>query len=221
MLPIAETVEGTYTIGVNQKEWQVSTSELARFAALFIRNSDIRSRTSRLLQLDLFVCSREFGINPAAVVQEMEYLEGIGRGSRGTKEAAPFTRKPLAGLWHKHFFCGRFMARNIQTGLANGRLRGIIEEAVEEINRTVFTDEIPVEVAEALSRKVASRCVDETLKLRRNRLAITGEWIIYAKYNNKNYYLSLGSHQHGDQNIKDRIEKFCPQDFPFISQIFI
>ena len=210
---------GVFTVGVGGKQLQLTTSEIEHFAALSIRNPDVMSRSSRLLYVDLFVWSREFGVNPAAVVQEIRHLEGNEPVLRGTKPAAVFTRKPLAGLRYKHFFCAAFMARNIQTGLAKGRLQRIAQDAVKKLGQINPSETISEEAALAISHEVARRCVDETLEQRRSKSAITGEWIVYAEHEGQNYYLCLARHSEGDEAIRDRILEFCAAEFPFIREI--
>ena len=50
---------------------------------------------------------------------------------------------------------------------------------------------------------------------------MTGEWIIFAKYNEKNYYLSLGDHTSDDMILRKMIDEWCIEEFPFILDITI
>ena len=47
---------------------------------------------------------------------------------------------------------------------------------------------------------------------------LTGEWLVYAKSNDKNYFLCLATHSEGDQNIFDNKILSCYQEFPEISK---
>lgn len=49
--------------------------------------------------------------------------------------------------------------------------------------------------------------------------ALTGEWIIYAQYEGKNYYLCLGWHSSGDENLRKQIDAICCQEFDFLSSL--
>ncbi|PKV10806.1 hypothetical protein CVO74_19550 [Xanthomonas prunicola] len=49
--------------------------------------------------------------------------------------------------------------------------------------------------------------------------SLTGEWLIFAKYNEENYYLSLGKHDTGDELIRSQIDVFCLCEFPFLESI--
>ncbi|CAH7269082.1 hypothetical protein VCHA54P489_430004 [Vibrio chagasii] len=58
-----------------------------------------------------------------------------------------------------------------------------------------------------------------TLDKRKARNKMTGEWVVYAKYNDDLYYLCLARHDDGDQVIRDRIEQHCVEEFPFLSSL--
>lgn len=45
---------------------------------------------------------------------------------------------------------------------------------------------------------------------------LTGEWLVYAKHNYKNYFLCLATHNEGDQNIFDNKILSCYKEFPEI-----
>jgi len=46
---------------------------------------------------------------------------------------------------------------------------------------------------------------------------ITGEWIVFAKYEGQNYYLSLATHDRTThQHIRQHIDAICVQEFPFL-----
>jgi hypothetical protein len=50
--------------------------------------------------------------------------------------------------------------------------------------------------------------------------ALTGEWIIYAQYGGKNYYLCLGTHdKSGHKGLRQEIDDFCCLEFPFLSTL--
>jgi hypothetical protein len=49
-------------------------------------------------------------------------------------------------------------------------------------------------------------------KERSGAQALTGEWIVYAKHNGRNYYLTLGAHG-DDQRILQRVRACC-DEFP-------
>jgi hypothetical protein len=48
---------------------------------------------------------------------------------------------------------------------------------------------------------------------------LTGEWIVFAKHEGKNYYLCLAGHDEGDDHIFARISDGCAYEFPFLSDV--
>ncbi len=46
---------------------------------------------------------------------------------------------------------------------------------------------------------------------------LTGEWLVYAKHKNKNYFLCLATHNEGDQNIFCNKILSCYNEFPEIA----
>jgi hypothetical protein len=67
--------------------------------------------------------------------------------------------------------------------------------------------------------ELSHRVVHEPIEGRANDNKLTGEWMVFAKHNQKNYYLCCNTHNAGDQMIFDRIESHCPRDFPFLSAL--
>jgi hypothetical protein len=106
---------GTYTVKLPNGVLKVTTEELSRFRDLYLGPSELASRMSELLCLDIFVFEHQ-GVSPEFVLFAIKDLEN-GTAYSGTKPEEPFKGKLLKGLWHKHFFDARFMAKNIQTGL--------------------------------------------------------------------------------------------------------
>lgn len=65
-------------------------------------------------------------------------------------------------------------------------------------------------------RDLVSLIVEGSYEKRASQQKLTGEWIIYAKYQSKNYYLTLAQHDEGDDVIHQRIIEGCQADFPFL-----
>jgi hypothetical protein len=55
---------------------------------------------------------------------------------------------------------------------------------------------------------------------RSNRGVLTGEWIVYAQHESRNFYLCLGRHDSGDGELKRQIEAVCCKEFPFLQDLF-
>ncbi len=200
----------TYTVLLQSKELKVTDTQLHSFGDELGISGDLRARVSELLLLDLFVYATEFGVSPHDVIDELQNLEN-GDGNTETKPATQFNRPPLGGLWHKHFFCAHFLAHNISNALGGGRLRSLIDEVMYPEKSSTITPEMVSELAHRVTREPVTERADS------NRL--TGEWIVFAKHEGKNYYLCLNTHNAGDQKIAGRIKAHCERDFPFLSSI--
>ena len=200
----------TYTVSLRNSEVKVTKEQLYEFADMYGLSKELKSRISELFWLDLYIYELEFGINPNEVLREIKYLE-CGKPAPETKPASPFLHKPLKGLWHKHFFTARFVPHNISNALKNGGLMKLIQEVFDPNKSPIVTEEMIGEFSH--------RFVYESIEDRANDNRLTGEWIVFAKHNQKNYYLCLNTHNAGDQMICDRINRYCLREFPFLSAL--
>lgn len=48
---------------------------------------------------------------------------------------------------------------------------------------------------------------------------LTGEWIVFAKHNNENYYLALGEHESNDEYLFKTISSTCIPQFDFLNDM--
>jgi len=140
------------------------------------------------------------------ITREIAYLEGL-RDISSTKKESQYKHKPLKGLWHKHFFGAQFLGFNIynQLGLDYGtnKLRQILMEIFEKHNvkeGDLFTEE--------LSQEFSHTIVQGSLVERSKASKLTGDWIIYAKQESGNYYLTFASHHENDKIVYERIKKY-------------
>lgn len=188
--------------------------EISDLKINFFKSEDLASRCSSVMffKILLFDDIYEAG---SSVFIEIDCLEkGI---STSTKPASQFRRPPLKPLWHKHFQANRHLHRNIMErwGLSNG-----------EGNRDF--DRMILEVAEKFGNDpkiwpgvIAHRLVMGGLNDRISAQRITGDWIIFAKHNNNNYYLDLATHNTGcgednEKILLDNIKINCAPEFPFL-----
>ncbi len=146
------------------------------------------------------------------VMDEINFLEGKGKKT-ATKPATRFTKPPLEGLWHKHFFVSHFLVRNLcnYLGVEQGHqknLKRIIHEVLGRSDSEYFTEEMSAEIAHRVSI--------EAFQERAGEDRLTGEWIIFGKQDGKNYYLSVATHDEGDDVIFSRIQQYCMPQFSFL-----
>jgi hypothetical protein len=166
-----------------------------------------KDRYSWLFVMDLLLFQEGNGVDPHMIVHEIQALEGLGP-KHGTKAPAQFTRHPLKGLWHKHFFSAHFLARNIRNELVGGRFEQIFAEVCDPNKSPVLT--------EGMIKELAHRITIGEFDNRNKDGRLTGEWIVFARHEEKNYYLCLSTHNAGDQTIYDRIRDVCFPQFPFL-----
>ncbi len=75
-------------------------------------------------------------------------------------------------------------------------------------------------ITQEMIAELAHRITHEPVKNRDNAGKMTGEWVIFAKNDGKNYYLCLNTHEAGDQFIYERITEHCVKNFPDLPQWF-
>jgi hypothetical protein len=200
-------MSNNYTVELKHGNKSITPEQLADFKALLMFNDDLKSRVSELFYLDLYIYATEFCVNPMMIAEEVINLEN-GDGTTNTKLASEFRRMPLKGLWHKHFFCQHFIAPNIQIELGKNGMDKIISDVMEKSGNSDFE---PSDISE-----IAKRVTYDTLNKRTERNSLTGEWILFSKHEDKNYYLCLSTHNSGDEYISSRIQSLCANQFPFL-----
>lgn len=201
-----------YTIPMKGFEIKVTGEQLSAFAAMYRLSENIQSRISKLLLVDLYIYSQAFNIDPNEVLCEIRDLES-GRSDTGTSPARQYLRKPLKGLWHKHFFSARFVAQNLYNAVFKS---GGFKKAVKKVQAS---NKSPI-ITEKMIKEFLDEITLGALEEREKHNKLTGEWIIFAKHDQKNYYLCLNTHNAGDQEIFERINLYCLRDFPFLSPLF-
>lgn len=200
-------MEYSFKLNVGSETRIVGQEELQRYANSQGLTTVATGRCSWLFIFKLYLFETAYGIEAPLVVEEIKRLE-VGKEGFGTKPATKFEREPLRGWWHKHFTGARFIAKNMANELAGGRMREIANEVFDPQKSPVVTREMISE----WSRRV----VREPIECRDREGRLTGEWIIFAKHGGSNYYLSLSTHDQGDQAIYDEIKTVCFSQFPCV-----
>jgi hypothetical protein len=191
------------------------TSEVIQFAEMIGIERAASGRYSILLLLALFGGAKSGKINPAKVVHEIQSLEGLCEESH-LKPASLFKHAPLQGLWHKHYLQDGLpsMAINLRKGINKNGLPWLEQQIVDAKASGVdkfLTEQDCAKIAYDAVIGNWGRLVDES--------ALTGEWIIFAKHQGKNYYLCLGEHTSGDDMLRSQIDAVCVKEYPFLVDI--
>ncbi|MBC3810518.1 hypothetical protein [Undibacterium aquatile] len=192
-----------------------ANSELRNFAEYIGLESVTSDRYSFLLLLQLFDAAKSGHLNPAKVVSQIRVLEGL-EANNGLKAPTPFNRPALKGLWHQHYLEDGMesFAKNFLKGLDKFGLpyfnQKIVEAEFAGEERYVTEADIPHIVNDAVSSNWERLVETESL---------TGEWLIFAKYESRNYYLCIGKHKSGDDYLRSQIDAVCLKEFPFLQSI--
>jgi hypothetical protein len=194
----------TWTAKLRGRDTSVTSDKLAEFRRFYVSDGNLSSRMSELLWFDIYVLDLEFGVSPHDILKSVTNLEA-GEPHSGIKPATAFKNLPLRGFWHKHFFSAHFLVQNISLALGKNGLENLVEEVLD-----------PKKITREMIDELAHRVVNEPVEKRDQQGKMTGEWIIFAKHNGKNFYLCLNTHNAGDQFIYDRIKEHCILDFPDI-----
>jgi hypothetical protein len=145
------------------------------------------------------------------VLDEIDHLEGLLRSSK-TKREEQFRYPPLYPFWHKHYFAPRHMYRNISEswGLPRGGNKRL-ETMIQNVAETHGNDPA------MWQGMIAHRLAIEGYEARAKR-GLTGDWIIFAKHEGKNYYLDLASHEegHDPERLYVKLRRGSAAEFPFI-----
>jgi hypothetical protein len=185
---------------VSRMNTKISDFELENFINTNINFINLdTSRISKYLIAQLYVFHDYMNFDISDIVRQIRYLEGINTTS-STKEATQFTKKPLKGLWHKHFFDAQYILLNIgsEFGLnRNGNPK--LDTLLSNFDFTKFDMKMNKDIINEIIRLGFS----ERVKNRK----LTGEWIIFAKHESHNYYLTIARHTEKDIDIYKRLKK--------------
>ncbi|WP_025647747.1 hypothetical protein [Paraburkholderia fungorum] len=197
----------------NGEDMTAMVQGFARFIGL---EQAAPGRYSMLLVLGLFGGYQSGMLNPAKVVHEIHALEGIGPPSK-LKPPIQNKHPPLKGLWHKHYLEDgpRAMALNILKGLKRYSIP-VFQQRIDAAKaageeRYVMPEDIEAIATDAVHGNWMRLAAAE---------ALTGEWIVYAKYEGQNYYLALATHDSSTHDqVRQQIDALCCQEFPFLADL--
>ncbi len=192
------------------------TAELTAFATSIGLERAAPGRYSILLVLGLFGELKSGHLNPAKVVREIEFLEGIGRPIQ-LKPPSPFNYPPLKGLSHKHYLEDGFagMAINLRKGIRKYGLP-LFKQRMHEAKEVGEERYVTVDDCNSL----ANDAVQGNWIRLASAEELTGEWIVYVEHDGVNYYLCLGMHdKNRHDDLRKQIDTVCCHEFPFLTAL--
>lgn len=189
--------------------------DLKEFARLIGLEQIAPGHYSSLLIANLLGGALSGWQNPASIVREIELLElgELGQFKKPIQNRHP----PLKGLWHKHYMQDGLasFAINVQKGLKAYGMP-FFEQKVQEAKearelRYLTPEDVPALVNDIVSGN-RQRLADQQ--------ALSGEWIIFAKHEGRNYYLTIARHDIAThERVREQIDQVCCVEFPFLAQL--
>jgi hypothetical protein len=137
-----------------------------------------------------------------------------------TKPAEPFRAGPLKGLWHKHWFQAGFLVTNLQNETEKHGEMFIRKHLNAAFGHDRWVGE---PMTEKLAGQLVGATVDGALSHRAGSTAhkqsrMTGEWIVFAKANGRNIYLTLAGHDETNEAVFSRCSPAL-QEFPELAPL--
>lgn len=131
-----------------------------------------------------------------SILQDIEIIEGVTNERSHTSSVGVFTGKALNGLYKKHY-----VSNSSDLKLIKEQLKYIKNHSKDGLYQTI-------ETSFQLTMNRLSRTKGERQKY------ITGEWFVFHKYEDKNYYLCLWNHDSNNEKKSQEILKYADIEFP-------
>jgi len=193
------------------KEITVDSKELNKFKLDTIERFKIKLKTGKYSEfiLEQLAIHRggygeKFG-NKIEYYNASEILDLIELLENNQINGTSFKHPPLKGCLHIHHSpyasLGYSIERNIREyWFSNKKIKKVKREEFERIV-TKYGKKNISPILNTMHQEVISK------------KELRGEWLIYKKYNGKNYYLCLASHNEGDRNIFNNKISKCFSEF--------
>jgi hypothetical protein len=173
------------------------------------------SRVSRLLIAQLTWASRHRIFNSFSVTDVIQQLEGVGRNGCAQHEIS-FKHLPLKGFRKAHFFDARFLVKNL---VNHWGLEFEDSSKFDTLCAKVSADEDKKPSAHGWQGRLASEFTIGGYKEKARQKKLTGEWVIFSKQDDLNYYLCIAKHsstKEEDEKIYALIKAVCAHEYPFL-----
>lgn len=223
MLPAAESIIGESCEGqdVSWAQIEAAAKEVREWLELKLTSGSCS--TSLVYQLAGHYCRMpQFFGNRVLLVDIHAVFDQIGQLEKSkltrtvpTKPATMFTKGPLKGLWHKHWFQADFLPTNLlNESIKNGK-KLMMKRLNEIFGPNAWVGK---SMSEPLAAQLADSMVNGALAHRSGTAAkkpsrLTGEWIIFAKSRGRNIYLTLAGHEEANDSIFSRCS-LAPKEYP-------
>lgn len=146
------------------------------------------------------------------VIPEIAHLENSNRPSK-TGKAKSFKREQMKGLWKKHFYLPQFFTQNVKNAW------GLSPESRSTSFEDTFARSLKEYNAAPTEERAAefSSFIAQSLIDGANARPLTGEYVVFEKHENKNYYLCIARHSDDDAILRWAGE--ARKDFQFLNNL--
>lgn len=168
-----------------------------------------KTRISEFLLIQLAAIAKHRIYDSFSITDVIQELEGVGRGCK--PRFSKFKHPPLNKFFKTHFIDARFLVGNLinHWGLEfddSPKLNNLISQLAQN-NEGDWQG------------KLAHEMVFGGYKERAEKRKLTGEWIIFARHNELNYYLCISNHSKStldDERLYDFLKLLCAHEYPFL-----
>jgi hypothetical protein len=171
----------------------------------------VTGRYSTILERQIAFALWQRIANVHVICNEIGAIEKhpLAKSSRTKRDEA--LTGDLTGLRHKHLMDARFIAKNVFNHWAAR------DEELVQLCANVMADEaIPLDKKPGHIFHLVMASYEHRSRARR----LTGEWIVFARHQKRNYYLSLASHSEQTRDILLRCLE-ASREFSELSQLVI
>jgi hypothetical protein len=150
-------------------------------------------------------------VNPSDVTREIISLDKSDGNSR-TKKEAVFSSGKLKGFHHKHYFSARHIPINMHQHNIDGNT-GEFKPAFDRVNKRIMQSD---RTDDERAGRLANFLTIDAYQQRSVSRALTGDWIVYKKYEGKSYYLYITPHYHNTDKLYEKLKDWYYQLWPFL-----
>jgi hypothetical protein len=145
------------------------------------------------------------------LTQPIKVLEGVIAADTTPSEDR-FRHPPLTGLYKKHFTSPRFMTKNLLNYATSKEGRKNFSKVFDEASRIDGTGSVD----DIFLKYLAHHTVVTPLHQKTASRTMTGEWVVFHKHEELNFYLTFAAHDEANAEIHKRVTLACEFDnLPF------
>lgn len=169
------------------------------------------TRLSTVLLAQIYASEVNRVFDTKDITHPIKVIEGL-TSSDPTAPPDRFLHPPLTGLYKKHFTSPRFIVKNLLNFLrskeGDRHFNAIWEEASKVSGSKI--------VNETFTKYLSHHMVVDPIEIKSMSNRLTGEWVVFHKHQNLNYYLTIAFHGETNEQIHKKVAYACEFDrLPF------